>query len=149
MALALFCSMCAAFESMGTQLRPGRQIAVWRGKRFERALWGGFARSERLPWWKEKGCIPVDIPAARFAERSHRDGKLHWGDVPEGWVIRGLWDPSGSVPQVLVVTRPATYQEQESFGHDRMPLLEAPLYSCVPIAPEPAPDGKPSQMELF
>jgi hypothetical protein len=141
--------MCATFESMGTQHRPGRPVAVWRGTTFERVLWGGFARSERLEWWQSKGCRPVDVPATRFAERSSRDGRLHWGDVPEGLVIRGLWDESGTAPQLLIVTRPATYSEQETFGHDRMPLLEAPLFSSAPIAPDAAPDGKPKQMELF
>jgi hypothetical protein len=68
-------------------------------------------------------------------------------------VIRGLWDSSGSTPQILIVTRPATLAEVEAFGHDRMPLLEAPLYSSVPIGPEPAPENTseagPKQMELF
>ena len=148
-----FPTMCATFESTGTQHRPGRLIPIWRGSRFERVLWGGFARSERLGWWQGKGCLPVDGPATKFAERSHKDGRLHWGDVPEGHVIRGLWDSSGSTPQVLIVTRPATLAEVEAFGHDRMPLLEAPLYSSVPIGPEPfeetLPDGGPKQMELF
>jgi hypothetical protein len=145
--------MCATFESTGTQHRPGRLIPIWRGTRFERVLWGGFARSERLGWWKSKGCLPVDVPAGRFAERSQKDGRLHWGEVPEGHVIRGLWDSSGSTPQILIVTRPATLAEVEAFGHDRMPLLEAPLYSCVPIGPEPASENGsnpgPKQMELF
>jgi hypothetical protein len=39
--------------------------------------------------------------------------------------------------------------EQSSFGHDRMPLLENPLYSSNPISPDPAVDGKPKQMDLF
>jgi hypothetical protein len=72
--------------------------------------------------------------------------------MPPGMVIRGLWDPSGSVPQVLIVTRQATSGEEEIFGHERMPLLMAPLYSCelVPLPPEPeepAPDSR--QLELF
>ena len=146
-------TMCATFESTGTQHRPGRLVPIWRGSRFERVLWGGFARSERLGWWQSKGCLPVDVPATRFAERSHKDGRLHWGDVPEGYVIRGLWDCSGLTPQILIVTRPATRAEVEVFGHDRMPLLEAPLYSSVPIGPEPAgvaaPEDGHKQMELF
>jgi hypothetical protein len=145
--------MCATFESAGTQHRPGRLIPVWHGSRFERLLWVGFARSERLGWWRGKGCQPVDVPADRFAERSHRDGKLHWGEVPEGSVIRGLLDSGGPAPQVLIVTRPATIAELEAYGHDRMPLIEPPLYSCLPVGPEPltestSPDD-PRQMELF
>lgn len=145
--------MCAIFESAGTQHRPGRLIPVWRGAVFERQLWVGFARSEKLHWWRGKGCLPVDVPAIRFAERSHKDGRLHWGDVPDGRVIRGLWDPSGPSPQILIVTRPATLAELESFGHDRMPLIETPLYSNLPVGPK-ADDaaGKTEgtkQLELF
>jgi hypothetical protein len=145
--------MCATFESSGNLLRPGRLVPLWRGNRFERVLWGGFARSERLEWWRNRGCLPVDVPATRFAERSHRDGKLHWGEVPEGHVIRGLWDSSGPVPQVLIVTRPATLAEREAFGHDRMPLLETPIFSNLAVGPEPveerAQETGPKQMELF
>jgi hypothetical protein len=93
----------------------------------------------------------VDVPASRFAERSHRDGRLHWGDLPEGQVIRGLWDSSGAIPQVLIVTRPATASELEAFGHDRMPLVELPLYSSLPLGPEAETETEhgPKQMELF
>lgn len=145
--------MCATFESAGTQHRPGRPIPVWRGNQFERIPWAGFARSERLAWWKSKGCLPVDVPAIRFAERSHKDGRLYWGDVPQGQVIRGLWDASAPTPQILIVTRPATLAEMESFGHDRMPLIEQPLYSCLPVGPEAGKEhhegGGPQQLELF
>ena len=93
----------------------------------------------------------MDVPANRFAERSHKDGRLHWGDVAEGLVIRGLWDSSGPIPQVLIVTRPASTAELEAFGHDRMPLIEAPLYSSLPIGPEAETQGEagPKQLELF
>jgi hypothetical protein len=128
-------------------------IPVWRGTKFERLLWVGFARSERLAWWRSKGCVPVDVPASRFAERSHKDGRLYWGDIPNGQVIRGLWDDSGPTPQILIVTRPASLAELESFGHDRMPLIEPALYSCLPIGPESDDetfrDGVPKQLDLF
>lgn len=100
----------------------------------------------------DKGCVPVDVPAERFAERSRREGRLVWGEMPPGMVIRGLWDASGTVPQVLIVTRQATSGEEESFGHERMPLLLAPIYSAelVPLPPEPDPPEPDSrQMELF
>jgi len=144
--------MCASFEANGKQWRPGRVIGVWNQGRPERLVWSGFARGEILSWWMDKGCVPIDVPAVKFAERSRREGRLVWGDMPPGMVIRGLWDPSGSMPQVLIVTRQATSGEEEIFGHERMPLLMAPLYSCelVPLPPEPeepAPDSR--QLELF
>ena len=113
------------------------------------AVWGGFARSEILSWWMGKGFKPVDVPAERFAERSRRDGRLHWSDMPPGLVIRGLWDSSGSAPQVWIVTRQATPVEVEVFGHDRMPLLESPLFSADLISMEPEPEAPSNQLELF
>ena len=141
--------MCAAFESMTTVYRPGRMVAAWLGSRFDRAIWGGFARSERLSWWLKQGCEPVDIPAVRFAERSSRDGRLHWGDVPDGYVIRGLWERASGGQQILVLTRSASMVERNVFGHHRMPALEKPIYSSAPIAIDAGPDGRPAQMELF
>lgn len=141
--------MCAAFESLGTQLRPGRAVAVWRNTTAEFRVWAGFARNERLSWWLRKGCQPVDVPAVRFAERSQKDGRLYWDEVPAGQVIRGLWEPALPAARILIVTRAATPEEADIFGHDRMPLILPPLYSSALIALEAPPDGRPAQMELF
>ena len=143
--------MCASFEANGKQWRPGRIIGVWSEGLAQRAVWSGFARGEILSWWMDKGCVPVDVPAVRFAERSRREGRLVWGDMPPGLVIRGLWDATGAVPQVLIVTRQATSGEEESFGHERMPMLVAPLFSAelLPEALEPEPVNRDRQMELF
>lgn len=124
-------------------------IGVWSEGQAQRAVWSGFARSEILSWWMDKGCVAVDVPAVRFAERSRREGRLVWGEMPPGMVIRGLWDATGAVPQVLIVTRQATSGEEESFGHERMPMLVAPLFSAQ-LLPEPTEAESPSrQMELF
>lgn len=97
-----------------------------------------------------KGYVLVDVPADRFAERSRREGRLVWGDMPEGMVIRGLKDMTGQVPQILIVTRQASFKEQAQFGHERMPLLEAPLFSAERIPEEPFEETSDSlQMELF
>lgn len=152
----LFVWMCASFESLGKQFRPGRIVSAWVGQRVESAVWSGFARSEILPWWLGKGCRKVDIPASRFAERSRHDGRMHWADISAGLVIRGLWDSGeeakdsgGTVPRLWIVTRQSSPVEKETFGHERMPLLEAPLFSADPI--EPVIDLAPPspQMELF
>ena len=152
--------MCASFESLGKQFRPGRVISVWAGQRVERAVWSGFARNEILSWWLAKGFSKVDVPAARFAERSRRDNRMHWADISEGLVIRGLWDsgePSAgsnqattqAAPRLWIVTRQASILEGETFGHDRMPLLEAPLFSAAPIEPLSEPVLESPQLELF
>ncbi|MCX8511329.1 MAG: hypothetical protein ORN83_06180 [Chthoniobacteraceae bacterium] len=155
-ASGLFSRMCASFESLGKQFRPGRIVSAWVGQRAETAVWSGFARSEILPWWLGKGCRKVDIPAARFAERSRRDGRMHWADVSAGLVIRGLWDSGeeakdskAAAPRLWIVTRQSSPSEEEAFGHERMPLLEAPLFSAAPIeiVTELAPPSP--QLELF
>jgi hypothetical protein len=144
--------MCASFEANGKQWRPGRVIGVWNGGKAERAVWSGFARGEILSWWMDKGCTPVDVPAVRFAERSRKEGRLIWGEMPPGMVIRGLWDASGEAPQILIVTRQATSGEEDVFGHERMPMLAAPIYSAelLPVPPEVVEPQKDSgQLELF
>jgi len=142
--------MCASFEVHGKQLRPGRPISVWADGKSLTAVWSGFARGEILSWWMAKGCIPVDVPAERFAERSRKEGRLVWGDMPPGMVIRGLRDPSSATAQVLIVTRQASSTEQEKFGHERMPLLEAPLFSAELIQEAPTePASAQQQLDLF
>ena len=149
-------SMCASFESLGKQFRPGRIVSAWVGQRAETAVWSGFARSEILPWWLGKGCRKVDIPAARFAERSRRDGRMHWAEVSAGLVIRGLWDSGeevkdarASAPRLWIVTRQSSPGEEDAFGHERMPLLEAPLFSAAPIELVIGSATPSPQLELF
>src|SRR5687768_8295791 len=121
--------MCARFELNDTRYQPGKPIAFWRDSFPEQLAWAGFARRETLPWWKAKGGVLVDIPAHRFAERSKKDGRLIWDDIPTGRVIRGLIDPSGREPLIKVVTRPPTESELIQFEHPRMPVIELPLWS--------------------
>jgi len=86
----------------------------------------------------------VDVPATRFAERSDQDGKIQWEDVPDGQVVRGLITKEGSHELIKVFTRASTPDEIIRFEHDRMPLIEPPLYSAEDIPSEPE-----SQGELF
>lgn len=120
--------MCASFEMNEVRLRPGARVTGWRKpKRNVTAPWIGFARSEILDWWKRHGEL-VDVPAERFAERSNVSGELVWRDVPEGWVIRGVVDPEND--ELRIVTRPANAEEMLHFQHERMPVIEKPLFSA-------------------
>jgi hypothetical protein len=139
--------MCAAIEIHGKTLRPGKLVAAWRNDGPGFFPWAGFARRERLGWWKQQGGELVDVPAHRFAERSDRDRKLRWDEVPAGAVVRGLLEPNGGKPLLKIVTRAATPEEFARYEHDRMPLIEPPLISAEPIeTPEAEP---PAQRELF
>lgn len=139
--------MCAAFELNSRVLRPGRRIRVWRENQPATLVWAGFARRESLGWWRRNGGELVDIPAERFAERSDRDRQLRWDVVPAGFVIRGLIDPHAGTPLLKVVTRPSSEEELHRFEHDRMPLLELPLFSAESLGLEPEPES--AQTELW
>lgn len=144
-------AMCAAFELNSRVIRPGRWVGVWRERGEDHQIWSGFARREILEWWKRRGGEFVDIPADRFAERSDLDRRIRWEDIPQGQVIRGLIDPNDGKPLLKVLTRAATREEQVRFQHPRVPVIEAPLFSAVPVTPmrEMGPDGPAEQGELF
>ena len=126
--------MCAQYDSRGKIRRPGKFVGVWRAESDAAQLvWAGFAKRENLGWWKRCGGVLVDIPADRFAERSDRDRRLIWADMPGGHVIRGVIDPHEGNPILKVVTRASTADELEHFEHPRMPLIELPLYSQEPV----------------
>jgi hypothetical protein len=139
--------MCAAFELNSRVLRPGKLIRVWRERQPATLVWAGFARRESVGWWRKNGADLVDIPAERFAERSDRDRQLRWDAVPAGMVIRGLVDPHEGKPLLKVVTRASTAEELARFEHDRMPLLELPLFSAEPLGVEE--DATHPQQELW
>jgi hypothetical protein len=154
--------MCARFEINKKELRPGKSVAYWLEKNAAQLPWAGFAKRESIGWWKGKGGTVVDIPATRFAERSDKDGRLIWDDVPAGNVIRGLIDPNEGKPLLKVVTRASTEEELARFEHPRMPVIEAPLFSAEPTGlvseqpwpqpPEPVkelPAARPVQGELL
>jgi hypothetical protein len=139
--------MCAALGKQNKIIRPGKLVPFWRGACAEQLVWAGFARKETMGWWKRKGGELVDVPAERFAERSDRDRQLRWDDIPPGQVVRGLVDANDGQPLLKIVTRASTPEELARFEHDRMPLLEAPLFSAAPLDQPEEP--KPAQGELF
>ena len=122
--------MCAALEFNSRVIRPGKLAGAWRGEKFEQIVWAGFARRETLGWWKRQGAELVDVPAHRFAERSERDRKLRWDDVPRGLVVRGVVLAETKTPLLKIVTRASTAEELARFGHPRMPLIEEPFFSA-------------------
>ncbi len=110
------------------------------------ARWTGFATSEKLAWWEHTWGDPVDIPAEKFAERSELDGFVKWGDVPSGFVIRGLYMKEPPRDQIKIVTRASTDDEYATFAHPRMPLL---LMSSNPSEILKIQLPQQAQLELF
>lgn len=140
--------MCARFELNQTRLAPGKPVSVWLAENVQgEFVWAGFATVEKLAFWtKRRGGKLVDVPAQRFAERSNRDGRLIWDDVPPDEVIRGLVDPNDGKPVLKIVTRESTTEELQRFEHPRMPMIEKPLFSATPIT---AATGPTAQLDLF
>lgn len=142
----LTCLMCAAFELNSRVIRPGKIVGLWRQTGREQLVWAGFARHESIAWWIRKGGELADIPAHRFAERSERDHRLRWDEIPTSRIIRGLIDPNGGKPLLKVVTRASDEAELARFQHPRMPLIELPLFSAEPFDLEGSDEA---QAELF
>lgn len=141
--------MCATFEFRGRIFKPGREVIARSREGIVRPVWAGFARHEILHWWERKGGVLLDLPAARFAERSDESRKLVWDDVPVGLVLRGVMERRNSTPIVRIVTREATPPEALRFGHHRMPILEDPLHGRPEIGEaEGLPDSE-AQGSLF
>lgn len=139
--------MCARFELNRTRFQPSNTVAFWRALALaQQLIWAGFARREWLHGKPKDGDL-VDIPADRFAERSRRTAQLVWDDVPSGQVIRGLVVSNKGKPLLRIVTRPCTADEEEHFGHDRICVVEPPLFSADPIPI--APPKPPAQGEFF
>ncbi|MEI6713506.1 MAG: hypothetical protein WCO60_07130 [Verrucomicrobiota bacterium] len=123
--------MCAAILIKGKVLRPSKPVGVHSPKGELRAPWAGFARNEIRSWWEKRGLTPVDVPAEQFAERSDKDGKLRWAPVPSGLVLRGMCEERNGLFVVRMVTRAALPPELNEFEHERMPVLEEPLFSAA------------------
>ena len=132
--------MCAVFKIQGTTCRPGREVAALGPNGPIHRVWAGFARSEILNWWIQRGGILLDIPAEEFAERSDRTGELGWDAVPTGLVIRAILDCQTAHELIKIVTRESAPAELDKFQHNRMPVLEKPLYEAAQVTlPEPPP----------
>jgi hypothetical protein len=137
--------MCAVLEVNRNVLRPGRIVGCHVGKNVLHLPWAGFAQAEKLAWWRRTtGGELADVPAHRFAERSDRTRNLAWEPVPAGFVVRALVIPNDGKPLLKIVTRASTPDELARYEHDRMPLIELPLFSGEII-----PVERDAQGELF
>jgi hypothetical protein len=114
--------MCARVEVNHAQMSRGMSVPIIRGRKSESVKWTGFARAERLDWWKRKGAKTVDIPAERFAECSCVSEDLVWEDLEPGKMILGIVIESGTSKVLRVVTREPTAGEILHFQAFRMPV---------------------------
>ena len=136
--------MCASARINQLGLKPSDFVGVWTALgELGFFVWAGFATTEKLGWWKRNGRL-VDFPATHFAERHDVTKELIWDEMPAGQVIRALVT-NDRTPLLKVVTRAATEAEIARFGHDRMPVIEPPLFSAE--LPKIDPPKKPKKPE--
>ena len=104
----------------GSMVRVSSELKVGQGK------WSGFARGETLEevW---DGWVPLDIPVDAFAEHNRPASKeankrvLTWVETDKGSVISGIGNRATGA--IRIVTREATEEEFEAFGHNRLPQV--------------------------
>ena len=103
---------------------PGSTVQVNSAVKTGSGKWVGFARSETLAETWENW-VPLDIPADEYAEHNRPASKeqkqrvLTWGNVNRGDVISGIGNRATGA--IRIVTREATEEEFETFGHARLP----------------------------
>jgi len=129
--------MCAVFSNGTSQFQPGDVITVNGPEGVLRRPWVSWARSEKMKYWtRDRGGVPVDIPATAFAERSRTSWQLVWQELAGNQIIRGLLAAPRNhqeyllkpEPECYIVTRPASEAELNHFGHDRLPFLDSPAF---------------------
>lgn len=130
--------MCNRFVQNGTEVRPGQRATVkLRGPagtfelEFDGAVFGGPARNESRNYWlRRENAEEVLVPGiSRFGEKNKTTGEQGWEDVPENSTMAGLLlpQPPGKDYRLLkVVTQPATPDQAQRLGNDRMPLFSTP-----------------------
>jgi hypothetical protein len=160
--------MCNRFVQNGREVRPGQKTTVlMKGPGgffempFDEAVFGGPARSESRKYWiRREGAEEVIVPGIeRFGERDKRTGRQNWASVPPESALEGLLLPSppGKDYRLLkIVTQPATSEQSERLGNDRVPVLvgassdaiKLPPAIDVAVKPEGTEDGQ-QQLELL
>lgn len=118
--------MCARMKFRARLVSPGQTITVSSAKQAGEGKWIGFARSETLEErWSD--WVNLDIPADDFAEHNRPLSRklgtrvLTWAKVGIGKVISGIGNRKTG--EIRMVTREATEEEFDLFGHSRVPVI--------------------------
>lgn len=118
--------MCSRLQFKEHVVSIGQKIPVNSAIRLNgTGTWKGFIRSDAdektKGFWKHNGFnAKLDVPADRFAERSRKTRDNVFEDVPQGNVVYAIGNRQTG--HVNVLTRKATKEEAEKFGHDRIPV---------------------------
>lgn len=118
--------MCSKIIFKENSFKPGDKVPVASSlKRNGAGIWSGFIRSDADPktkgFWRVSGFTSaLDVPATGFLERSRKTKVEVCAMVEDGQVIFAVGNRKRG--EVKVLTRAATPEEKEKFGHDRVPL---------------------------
>lgn len=120
--------MCARTCYQGKVYRPGNLLIVKSSTKDGQAKWAGFARSETVESvWGKTHTVDLDVPADKFAENNKvaaaKSGAqvLTWAAMPPDAVIYGIGNRKNG--EVKLLTRQATDEERQFFGHHRLPVI--------------------------
>jgi hypothetical protein len=146
----------------GTDWKPSRPfpLELADGAVVE-GIWAGCAQYEKLSWWLKKPAnqLARSAEVSAIAIKGEEDGKLRWGETPEGVHLFFVIEPptvgkSGeSYRLAKMVTIAATPEQVAFFQDERFALLgnwdEQRAISITPPAIPPAAAPSPRQGELF
>ena len=112
--------MCCRTVHDGVTYKPGDRIPVRSAIKTGQAKWTGFARSETAKAIWKLFDAELDIPAEKFAENNRVTGGRTYGALAKGYAIQGIGNRQTG--EVKILTREATPEEKDHFGHDRLPV---------------------------
>ena len=120
--------MCCRTVFQGQTYKPGDLLPVKSAAKAGVARWEGFARQETYEAvWGTTYDVRLDILADGFAEKN-KDLTRFFGyaieteaPIPPGHVIFGVGNRFSR--SVKILTREATEEEKEHFGHHRLPVI--------------------------
>ncbi len=124
--------MCIAIKKKGKTYQQGQSVEVETDQGSATVPWASYARSEKMHYWeKQRKASHVVIRAEGFAERQRQTNQIIWQEIPADHVIHAVLAAPRNPEEFLIpqgrdcyiVTRAATTEEIEHFGHDRMPLI--------------------------
>ncbi len=139
--------MCNRYVQQGSEVRPGQKTTVlMRGPGgefelpFDDAVFGGPARRESRSYWiRREGAEDVLVPGIeRFGEKDKRTGRQNWATVPPNSTLEGLLlppPPGKSYRLLKIVTQPATAEQADRLGNDRVPVLTGVSANAITLPP--------------
>lgn len=145
----------------GTVWKPGQSVSlVLADGTAVEGTWMGSAQDEKRNWWLRTPGNELTQTSAEVAAVASKDKdteELLWLDTPAHarlfFVLEGR-APGKSYRRALMLTVPATREQDAYLNHERFALLghfkpDGGIQEIAPLAPPPPRPRQPTQGELF